>query len=139
MNTITSYEERPPDDAMLVIKITHYQDGHIEMKIIKSGEFSSAGVVAPSPEPVEDIEDIPVLPAKGKDYPDPEVYFGLPEPKAFDPNKRTEEISTMDILLALRSKEFKDFVKGSLIPEYSLRPQSSSKFKPSGWQEPAHP
>ena len=35
------YEEAPPDGAMLVIKITHYQDGHIEMKIIKAGDYSS--------------------------------------------------------------------------------------------------
>lgn len=136
MIPFTSYEEKPPDNAMLVITITHYQDGHIEMKIIKSGEFSSPGVVAsPSPEVVDDIKDIPVPQVVGKDYPDPEMFFGLPEPKPFDPNKCTEEISTIDILCALRSKEFKDYLIHSLIPEYSLRPPSSSKFKTSGWQE----
>lgn len=135
MNTFTSYEEKPPDNAMLVITITHYQDGHIEMRIIKSGEFSSPGVVAsPAPEASDSIEDIPVPLVEGKDYPDPELFFGLPEPKPFDPSKCTEEISTVDILCAIRSKEFKDYIKHSLIPEYSIRPPSPSKFKTSGWQ-----
>jgi len=134
MNTFTSYEEKPPDNAMLVITFTHYQDGHIEMKIIKSGEFSSPGVVASSPEAIDDIVDIPVPLVEGKDYPAPELYFGLPEPEPFDPNKCTEEISTIDILCAIRSKEFKDYLIHSLIPEFCLRPPSSSKFKTSGWQ-----
>jgi len=79
MNTLTSYEEKPPDNAMLVIKITHYQDGHIEMKIIKSGEFSSPNMVASSPTPVVPDEKDHVQPVAGKvhqipDCPDPHHF-----------------------------------------------------------------
>lgn len=156
MNTLTSYEEKPPDNAMLVIKITHYQDGHIEMKIIKSGEFSSPnmvassptpggpvdisspGIVASPPAPVVPDEKDQVQPVAGRDYPDPDVFFSLPEPRGYDPNKCTEEITTLDILLAIRSKEFKDYIRHSLIPEYTLLPPTTSKQSQGGWQERPH-
>jgi len=143
MNTLTSYEEKPPDNAMLVIKITHYQDGHIEMKIIKSGEFSSPNMVASSPPPGEPVDIsssgmVASSPPPGKDYPDPDVFFSLPEPRGYAPNKCTEERTTLDILLAIRSREFKDYIRHSLIPEYTLLPQTTSKQRQGGWQERTH-
>jgi hypothetical protein len=140
------YEETPPDGAMLVIKITHYQDGHIEMKIIKAGDYSAPAT--PDYQP-----SVPATPEPHQNNPgtngDPPAPFtnlqGIRGPGNVEPYDYGEEpdhgqptrriigssinvppfntappvvYSTEDLIAVVRSPDFKHWVRTILIPEW---------------------
>ena len=129
------YEEAPPDGAMLVIKITHYQDGHIEMKIIKAGDYSSPATPEYQPLTREaESRPAPFVDMQGIRGPgNVEPYDYREEPDHGQPTRRIigssinvppfntappVVYSTEDLIAVVRSPDFKHWVRTILIPEW---------------------